>query len=230
MGNWYGAILAVLLAAAAVHSAPPDVPKEVRANPGQPVRVTIKDGADVGYATAFDDADAFFDELAARPGQRRFVFQTNTPGRYVVVFWTKGETEGVRTTIIVGDPVPVPVPPGPMPPQPTPTDPFVKSVAAAYASETAPDRLASVQRLASIYRVAAKSTVNLVTVKTNADLVADMHAASRTFPELADGKIPAVRKAIGARLNTTLPSVAAIDRALAAKELNAVADALESIK
>jgi hypothetical protein len=114
--------LLVALAASAALAAPPEVPAEVKAAPGQPVRVVVK-GADVGYKAAFTDAEAFFEELAPRDGQRRFMFYAQTPGTYVVVFWSKGETDGVFTRVTVGS-APPPQPPGPGPqPTPGPTPP-----------------------------------------------------------------------------------------------------------
>jgi hypothetical protein len=111
------------VAAASALAAPPDAPKEIQAKPNQIVRIPVK-GADVGFTAAFDETVAFFDELAPRDGQRRFIFQAPAPGRYPVVFWTKGETTGTLTTIVVDGQRPDPDPqpdPGPVPqPQPDP--------------------------------------------------------------------------------------------------------------
>jgi hypothetical protein len=118
-GKWLLSAAVLAAAALGVQAAPPDVPKEVPANPGQLVRVTVK-GADVGFQPAFGEAEAFFDELAPRDGSRRFVFQATKPGVYVVSFVTVGEGEIVCCTITVGGAPPKPpVPPDP----PTPPDP-----------------------------------------------------------------------------------------------------------
>ena len=109
----------VLVAAAAVGAAPPEVPNEIKARPGQPVRVTVKAAGEIGYLPVFAEDEAFFDELSGKGTARRFIFQASTPGKYSVVFWTKGEVEGVRTVIVVDG-----TPPGPTPgPTPTPPDP-----------------------------------------------------------------------------------------------------------
>lgn len=100
----FGLAAAGVLAAAALAAAdPPKVQAEYRVPAGQPLRVVVS-GKDVGYKAAFADDQAFFDELVPKEaGERRFLFQAATPGRYAVVFWTKGETDGAFTTIVVGD-------------------------------------------------------------------------------------------------------------------------------
>jgi len=101
-----------ILACAHAWAAPPEVPAELSARPGQLIRVVAKGESEIGTLRNFKDDDAFFDELAPKPGQRRFVFQSDKPGVYVVGFWTKGEVEGVSCTITVGDPTaPPPKPP-----------------------------------------------------------------------------------------------------------------------
>lgn len=83
-------------------AAPPEVPRDLKCEPGQLLRIVAK-GDKVGTLRNFGDGDAFFDELAPKPKERRFVFQATKPGTYVVGFWTIGESEGVATTIIVGN-------------------------------------------------------------------------------------------------------------------------------
>jgi hypothetical protein len=46
----------------------------------------------------------YFTYRQYKDGQHRFEFQSVKPGRYTIVFWVKGEIDGVYTTIIVGDP------------------------------------------------------------------------------------------------------------------------------
>lgn len=126
-------VLAVIAGAAV--AAPPDVPRELKCEPGQLLRIVAK-GDKVGTLKNFKDEDAFFDELTPRPKERRFVFQATKPGVYVVGFFTVGESEGVATTIIVGGggdevaPNPKPKPdPKPEPkPQPKPQPAKVESV------------------------------------------------------------------------------------------------------
>jgi hypothetical protein len=126
MRAFYGAFLCVLAVASSLCAAPPEVPRELKCEPGQLLRIVAK-GDKVGTLKNFTDEDAFFDELTPRPKERRFVFQATKPGVYVVGFFTVGETEGVATTIVVGDgginvaPKPKPKPPEPKP-QPVKVD------------------------------------------------------------------------------------------------------------
>jgi hypothetical protein len=112
-------------------AAPPDVPAKLTVQPGQLVRVTVKGDAPLGTLKNFTDEEAFWGELVSPKGQRQFVFQAPADGRrstYVVGWWTKGEADGVSTTITVeggkADPWPGPSPepkPGPQPdPSPKP--------------------------------------------------------------------------------------------------------------
>lgn len=116
---------------------------------------------------------------------------------------------------------------GPAPPQPPPPDAFSAAVRGAYLGETAADKQKSTLALASLYRTAAGSTVADTTVTTYGQLFADLKSASAAL--LPPAAIPAVRKAVGDRLNKTLGAAAAtpIDRALARSEFLAVASALE---
>lgn len=106
-------LLAACVAAAAtgqpLSAAPPEVPKSLRAKPGQMVRIVVKADAELGYATNFEEGDAFFEELGVKAkGERRFVFQAadddaaNKSDRvFVVTFWTGGERVGRAVTITV---------------------------------------------------------------------------------------------------------------------------------
>lgn len=101
------AVAGVLATAALATADPPKVQAEYRVGAGQPLRVVVS-GKDVGYKATFTDEQAFFEELRPRDdAERRFMFQSATPGRYAIVFWTKGETDGTFTTIVVGDGKPV---------------------------------------------------------------------------------------------------------------------------
>ena len=111
---------ALLLVPSWALAAPPDVPGELKVKPGQLVRVRVKTEAEVGTARNFTDTEAFWGELVSPKGERHFVFQAPAEGKrtvYVVAWWTKGETEGATTTIVVDAAPPAP------PPQPKPDDP-----------------------------------------------------------------------------------------------------------
>lgn len=114
------ALAAALLFSSLTAAAPPDVPAEIKATPGQLVRVTVKTDKKIGTAKNFKDEDAFFGELLAPAGQRQYVFQPPVSGGksvYVLTFWTEGELEGATCTITVSGVTP-PTPPDPKPPMP----------------------------------------------------------------------------------------------------------------
>jgi hypothetical protein len=111
------ALLALLLPLP-LFAAPPDVPREIHTKPGRLVCISVKtDAADIGVLRTFADEQAFFEELSPRKGERRFVFQSDNPGAYVVGFWTAGEKDGVACTITVAGDAPTPTPS----PTPAPT-------------------------------------------------------------------------------------------------------------
>lgn len=128
--------------------------------------------------------------------------------------------------VIIGT-APTPIPPIPV----DPIDPFAAAIQAAFTAETAADKGTNTAKLASIYRVAAKTTVNDPTVTTAAQLLTTMKTASETmFPATA---IPGVRKVIGTRLNPQFATTGTLDATTRAKlviEFNAIADALSSAK
>lgn len=158
--------------------------------------------------------------FALKPGVEYSVAVT------VVDFDKKTIDTGTKTVSFAAPPVPPPPPP---PPPPAPDSGFVSAVKTAYASETAADKAASVKALASLYRTAATTSVTLPSVKTYGDLFTDLKTVSVTL--LPPTAIPAVRKAVGARLNASLGTnqSAAIDRTLTAAEFLAVAAALEGV-
>lgn len=118
-------LLALAVAQTPAWAAPPDVPKALTAKPGQLVRVTVKTDAEIGFLRDFSDEEGFFEELATKKGERRFVFQAPDdaePGKtFVVGWWTDGEKEGVATKITIAGKVK----PKPNPVDPDPTDPVV---------------------------------------------------------------------------------------------------------
>lgn len=204
----YAALVLAAVSPPWAGAAPPDAPKEVQTKAGKPVVVSVKlaAGAELGYCPTFKDGEAFFEELAPRGDTRRFMFWADVDGSYAVAFWTKGETTGTATTVRVGAAPPVPVPPdppGPNPPDPpAPADPLVKALAAAYRTETAPDRRERMKALAGVMRTAADYAQN-PTVATNADLAAKVTAKRKA--DVADS-LPAVRAAIGGYLATEFPT------------------------
>lgn len=123
---------AFVLAGGLATAAPPEVPEKLAVEPGQLVRITVKGDAQPVVIRNFKDDEAFWAELVSPKGSRQFVFQAppaknGKVGRttYVIAWATKGELEGVATTITVGGEVVPPVPPGPDPkPKPDPDTPL----------------------------------------------------------------------------------------------------------
>jgi len=149
----------------------------------------------------------------------------------------KGEEvlEAWASVVIGTPPVPPapPTPPAPVPPAPVPVDQFTKDVQAAYATETDPRRQEYALKLAAVYRAAAAKggAVDDPNVKTVGDLASVMVKASRNSSlGLPADVIPSVRATIARRLDQPaslgIDSAKALDRELARKELQAVADAL----
>lgn len=126
-----------------------------------------------------------------------------------------------KATVVIGSVAPV-----------IPVDQFAKDIQAAFTSESATDKALNTAKLASLYRMAAKTTVNDASIKTFGNLFDTMKTASvALLPETA---IPAVRKVIGARLNPQFGAASTVldatSRAKLASEFNAIADALTSTK
>jgi hypothetical protein len=227
------AVLWGCLAAAAV-GAPPtlEIPAEIKADPGDWVVVSPKTDAKAIAYVGLDGLKAF--PSSELKDARKLVVNPPRAGRYrfVAVGTLGDEQTATPFVVVVGDaPAPPPVPPGPVPPAPTPDD-FSLSVKAAYLIDQSPAKARDAAALASLYRVAATTTVKDATVTTNEALFKDLVAASRIL--LPEAAIPGVRKVIGARLTGTADKpgplrnpASPVDRDRAAAEFLAVAAALE---
>lgn len=142
------------------------------------------------------------------------------------VFWIEGDIvkiKKVTQSITLGKPGPTPPPPTPAPSE------FDQAVQTAFDKETSPDKAVHVAKLASLYRVAADSTVKDPLIKTYGQLFDTMKAASlKLLPETA---IPHVRRVVGDRLNPLAAAASTpVDRDKLAAEFKAVADALSKVK
>jgi hypothetical protein len=232
----------LLAAAATTDAAPPEAPKEpVKAKVGKPSLIDLKvvDKGAFGYALGFDKADCPFVRLYADDATTAsFMAIPEKAGTYYVTFWTVGEKGYSQLVLVVEEDKPKPPPapvPVPVPPAPAPTDPFSVSVAQAYAQEADPAKVQYVAVLAALYRNASVGTVNDESVKTNADLFADLSEASNQLAKsnsLPKAAIPLVRKAVATRLNASIGARPndPISRPAAAAELAAAASALEALK
>lgn len=98
--------------------------------------------------------------------------------------------------------------PGPNPPAPPgPVDPLTASMHAAYIADPDPAKAAHTGTLAQVLASVVPAARTAGTVKTTADLVAVVKAATKNA--IGDGTIPAVRKAVGVYLNDKLPTAPA---------------------
>lgn len=195
-----------------------------------------------GFASVKPDTDSVSIVYISLDGLTQFPSDLLKDARYLVVP-TKGEKAGkyrfiavassktgeqvrVDFVIVVGNPPPLPDPT----PVPDPTDPFTKSLLDAFGKESSPDKSKYVAALSSLYKMAATTTVNDPSVKTVGDLFNDLKVASPAL--LPPDAIPLIRKVVGDRLNKSIGQspTSPIDRALVAKELAAVASALEGVK
>lgn len=122
----------------------------------------------------------------------------------------------------------------PAPPVP-PDDPLLKSLKAAYTSETDPQKADMVDRLGALYRQAAFVTDD-ASLKTWGDLSDKLASASKTLG--VAGKVPAVQKVVAQHLVASgIPGKAgatvqldATGRALARREFTRVGSALAGVK
>jgi hypothetical protein len=164
-----------------------------------------------------------------------WVLYASAPGSFRVASYVGGPgnscSEIAVCTVTVGDAPPAPpgpTPPGPTPP--TPGDPLAATLAAAYRADGSP--AASAKTLASLYRVAATSTVNDPALATAGDLLNTMSKAAAALVPLP--ALKSTREAIAAELKTKLPAApsAPLDaptRKLCADQFARVATLLESI-
>jgi hypothetical protein len=130
-------------------------------------------------------------------------------------------------TVVVGD-----IQPAPPPPPPTPIDPLVKSIQAAYDSETDPKKLEHKSALAALYRQGAEFA-RKTDVATWGQLFSVLSQAAKTLG--VGGKLPSVQKAIQAELTIHLPTerqrpLDDTGRTTAAETFARVAAALEGVK
>lgn len=166
MRGRYGSLLAVALSVVPVSAAPPDVPKRVSLQAGQPHPFVVRAAAKFTAVPAFDAGEASLTESASpSPEWRVFTFYSLRPGLFSVTFLTDGERVGSYTTFEVGG-QPVPPGPGPTPPGPVPPDPPpgpVTSFRAIIVTERT-DTLTAVQT-GIIYGKAVETVLGALTTK-----------------------------------------------------------------
>jgi hypothetical protein len=208
--------------------APLRLPTEVRGRPGRLVTIEAETPAAQVRWHACRGPDV--PDLWHSPDGKTLLFSTPSAGRYDLIAWTATggrPSEAVGCTVVIETPEP-PTPP----PPPEPVDAFRAALQAAWAGETAADRAAQRDRLASLYRIAGQDTVRLPQLRTVGDLFAALQQAAKVV--LPAGSLSRVRAAIAAELRTTLPTNpdAPLDASLrdrCAEQFVRVAKALESL-
>jgi hypothetical protein len=170
----------------------------------------------------------FGDEMAAKA--KGIVVRADQPGVYRIVGYCGSASGAVSEpavcTITIGIPPP-PTPPQP-PPTPPPTDPFARAVWDAYQLETAATKASDASAWAGIFR-GAIAHVDNPSVKTNADLHADLKAAlASTRP----GALPRVKPVITNEITIVFgrEPTKTIDKTIAKAELEKIATALGGLR
>ena len=208
--------------------APLRLPAEVRGRPGRLVTIQAETSAAQVRWHACRGPDT--PDLWHSPDGKTLLFSTPAAGRYDLIAWTATggvPSEAVGCTVLIETPEP-PVPP----PPPEPVDPFRAALQAAWAGETASDRAAQRDRLASLYHIAGQDTVRQSQLHTVGDLLAALQQAAKIV--LPADALSKVRAAIAAELRTTLPTnpdtpLDAATRDRCAEQFARVAKALESL-
>jgi len=204
------------------------LPAEVRGRPGRLVTVQAETPAAQVRWHACRGPDV--PDLWHSPDGKTLLFSTPAAGRYDLIAWTASgglPSEAVACTVVIETPAP-PVPP----PPPEPVDPFQTALRAAWAAETAADRAAQRDRLASVFRIAGQDTVRQPQLHTVGDLLTALQQAAKIV--LPGDALAKVRIAIAAELKANLPtnpdtSLDAATRDRCAEQFSRVAKALESL-
>lgn len=210
--------------------APPEVPKEVKGDPGQIVRieVAVPKDTEIGFQPAFDDSKTLFEELVPRGNKRRFMFQSMTAGTFSVVFWTKGELVGSTCVVTIGTPTPVPPPTPPTPP--APTDPLTIALQTAYNRDQDVDRAKWLEFLQFSYKgMAAQAAAR--PERTNADFVKWMKLVVEAPGVGMTNQLKSLRTTIAVELGSAWgANTAPLTPTDAAAELSKIATALSGVK
>jgi hypothetical protein len=204
------------------------LPAEVRGRPGR--LVTVEADTPAAHVRWHACRGADIPDLWPSPDGKTLLFCTPTPGRYELIAWAAAgdvPTDAVGCSVFIETPEP------PVPPPPEPADPFRAALRAAWDAETAPDRAAHRDRLASLYRVAGQDTVRQPQLHTAGELFAALRQAAASLVP-ADA-LPTVRAAIAAELRATLPTApdAPLDAATrdrCAEAFARVSQALDSLR
>lgn len=216
--------LVLLVASTLAFAAPPKVviPDKVKPQDGYVILVPDTDAVNIIYIS-LDGLTPFPNALLKDTRSLVIPVKGEKPGayRFVAVASSKeGDLVRVDFTIILDGP---PVPP-------PPTDPDIQALKDAFSKETGATKVQDVATLASLYRMAASTTVRDTTITTVGGLFQDLKAASASL--LKPDAVPLVRKVIGDRLNKVVGTDvnAALNRDAVAAEFNKIASYLEGLK
>lgn len=128
------------------------------------------------------------------------------PGRYSIAAYVAVAADDVQFSecvLIVEGAAPLPpIPPAPVPPLPPVPDQLETDIRSLFAADTAPDRVATIGKLASLYKVAANSCQDLQ-IDTAGRLAQVIRDASTTL--VGSGLIP-LRRRVGEELGRVLPT------------------------
>jgi hypothetical protein len=212
---------------------PPELPAEVKGDVGAFVRVPAKtEGKSVRWVALDAGLNVFPAELLK--DSRTAVVTAPVAGRYRLLAYTaQGDEPSDPAICVVVIGVPPPPDPPPQPP-PDPSDPLARSLKAAWAQETDPQRAGQVAFLASIYKACGAGVlVDDPAVKTNADLLAALrdavHKPGVGIPQTALMKIrPAIAEYMASELGTS--PTAPLDRAKAKAAAAKIGVVLETLK
>jgi hypothetical protein len=210
------------------------VPTEMKVKPGRLLRIPAETACKT-VIWYLDSADA---DLVTFESTKEAVFSSPVPGKYkIIVYTAAGDVPSqpyVCVVTVEGDvPVPPtpPTPPGPGP-DPIPVDVLLQNLVKAYQADTTADKATKLQALVTLWKSAAKNTVNDADIKTTGKLLEVLHNSAQ---QLLGNDLMGLREAIRVDLDSKLPktATAALDdatRKAIAVHFQNVADALGKVK
>jgi len=221
------ATLAALLLAAPLWGQQAVIVAPAKVSPGDLVVLDGSQSKGTGHVWKLVSSDKTFLPV---DGGVKCVFATGAPGLYsfVLAVADGGKADLAVHVLQVGEAIP-PVPPVP---PPTPIDPLWGAMQAAYGADLSATKATQARQLASVYRVAAATTVNnpaLTTAGMLYDAVATAAASVVPLPALQG-----VRQALAEDFRKNLPTALAAPldtslRVLCRDNFNRAATLLEAL-
>lgn len=204
----FAAILATLALSLTAGATPPEVPAEVRGEPGAFIPIRAKtDGSEVVYVAVDIGLNVFPADLLA--DRKATVVTAVKPGRYKLLCYTAiggKPTAPAYVVVVIGDvapnppqpvpPQPTPVPPGPKPPEPNVE--LVKKLRDALARDGGSK--ADVLKLAALWKLGAELALKKDEIPHSKELFRRMSEAGASLA----GSLTAVRTAVALELTEQL--------------------------